>query len=341
MSKWRTVNWTSGATGETTPIEVRGSEDYASAQIQNLTNNQNYELAKAQNDWNVDQWNRENEYNSPANQIKLLQEAGLNPNLYKGDSTASSLTSANMSNSQSPTLSTSAQSQANTISSVQTGLQALKTSAEAAGYLTDIQRNQLEMSQMQAMFPNQLESGRIGNEVQDALRRWYEAQEKGQHYDNRVSRVTVPQRIESASLQNEISRGNILMMSTQARQIEQSMSNDITRLGLEKKMNAQTLLNMRQDILESISRSRLNDSQSSLNEWNANFMYKYGFSPNSPIVSQLTQLAVSDTKQFDAVFNSLIDKFDYAKGRLGLTGSRSWLNPFGSKSFFSGGFGSW
>ena len=57
----------------------------------------NKELAEMQNKWNrenaeyvyqkdLEQWNRENEYNSPAAQMQRYKEAGLNPNLIYGQS---------------------------------------------------------------------------------------------------------------------------------------------------------------------------------------------------------------------------------------------------------------
>lgn len=52
-----------------------------SYKAQKSANNTNVALAKYQNDWNLAQWNRENEYNHPLNQMKRLGEAGLNPNL--------------------------------------------------------------------------------------------------------------------------------------------------------------------------------------------------------------------------------------------------------------------
>lgn len=51
----------------------------------------NLNLAKMQNQWNIDQWNRENKYNSPFNQRQLLREAGLNPDLYYSEGAGSSL----------------------------------------------------------------------------------------------------------------------------------------------------------------------------------------------------------------------------------------------------------
>lgn len=47
------------------------------------------ELASRQNQWNLEQWNRENAYNSPSNKMKLLKEAGLNPDLMYGQGAGS------------------------------------------------------------------------------------------------------------------------------------------------------------------------------------------------------------------------------------------------------------
>lgn len=44
----------------------------------------NLNLAKLQNQWNIDQWNRENAYNSPAAQMARYKAAGLNPDLIYG-----------------------------------------------------------------------------------------------------------------------------------------------------------------------------------------------------------------------------------------------------------------
>lgn len=60
----------------------------------NATNRSNDKLARYQNDWNLAQWKRENEYNLPINQMQRLREAGLNPNLvYGGGATTLSASS--------------------------------------------------------------------------------------------------------------------------------------------------------------------------------------------------------------------------------------------------------
>lgn len=67
------------------------------------TNAANLQLAKLQNDWNVDMWNRTNEYNTTSNQLKRWMDAGLNPNSFSGTPyEAAPLESAEMANQQAP-----------------------------------------------------------------------------------------------------------------------------------------------------------------------------------------------------------------------------------------------
>ena len=46
------------------------------------TREYNLNLARMQNQWNLEQWNRENEYNTPKAQMQRLVDAGLNPDLF-------------------------------------------------------------------------------------------------------------------------------------------------------------------------------------------------------------------------------------------------------------------
>lgn len=56
---------------------------------QRAANRANMELAKYSYDKNLEQWNRENEYNSPSSQMERYKAAGLNPNLiYSQQNTA-------------------------------------------------------------------------------------------------------------------------------------------------------------------------------------------------------------------------------------------------------------
>ena len=51
----------------------------------------NFFLAQKQNEWNLQQWERSNEYNNPLNQMNRLKSAGLNPNLVFGNGAGQSV----------------------------------------------------------------------------------------------------------------------------------------------------------------------------------------------------------------------------------------------------------
>lgn len=83
-----------------------GSSKAANASLQATreTNKANRELAEYQNDWNLAQWNRQNAYNTPAEQRKRYEEAGINPYFALGNMSsgnAEGLMSAEMANQQS------------------------------------------------------------------------------------------------------------------------------------------------------------------------------------------------------------------------------------------------
>lgn len=49
-----------------------------------MTNSANERMQQQQNAWNLEQWHRNNEYNSPAAQLQRMKAAGLNPDLMYG-----------------------------------------------------------------------------------------------------------------------------------------------------------------------------------------------------------------------------------------------------------------
>lgn len=59
-----------------------------------INNHHNEQLIQEQNRLNIEQWNRENLFNSPVEQMKRLKAAGLNPNLIYGNGAGSFLSAA-------------------------------------------------------------------------------------------------------------------------------------------------------------------------------------------------------------------------------------------------------
>lgn len=62
---------------------------------QKKTNRQNLQITQNQNAFNLAQWQREMAYNTPANQMKRLREAGLNPHLVYGTGSVTGNTTGN------------------------------------------------------------------------------------------------------------------------------------------------------------------------------------------------------------------------------------------------------
>lgn len=82
------------------------SSSAAKAQLQAVreTNALNKELAYQQNEWNLQQWNRQNDYNSPIAQMQRYRDAGINPffaaSNISGGNAEGTLSSAELANQQ-------------------------------------------------------------------------------------------------------------------------------------------------------------------------------------------------------------------------------------------------
>lgn len=84
-----------GGLGAITGLIGNNQANKANIRLQREQQAFNAQQAKQANEWNMQQWQRENEYNAPAQQMARLEAAGLNPNLMYGQGntgTASKLT---------------------------------------------------------------------------------------------------------------------------------------------------------------------------------------------------------------------------------------------------------
>lgn len=83
-------------------IEAQRLANEANLQMNSDNNFTNRMLADKQNQWNLDQWYRENEYNTPSAQMSRYSAAGINPYMALSQTTsgnsAASLTSADLAN---------------------------------------------------------------------------------------------------------------------------------------------------------------------------------------------------------------------------------------------------
>lgn len=96
----------SGIANSATNRKNQKDANATNLQINRENNEANLNLAREQNDWNLAQWNRENTYNNPANQVGRYRQAGINPymamNQITNGNTSANLQSSHLAN-QTPT----------------------------------------------------------------------------------------------------------------------------------------------------------------------------------------------------------------------------------------------
>lgn len=76
--------------GSSSSAAAQSKANETNLQIARETNAANAALAQQQQNWNIDLWNMQNEYNTPAAQMQRYKDAGLNPNLIYGSGSGSS-----------------------------------------------------------------------------------------------------------------------------------------------------------------------------------------------------------------------------------------------------------
>ena len=121
-----------------------------SQQKENDKNRQyNLMLAQTQNRMNVNQWQRENDYNSPTAQMARYRKAGMNPNLAYGQPTLSA---------SSPTMTTGSSSSPTDMSAISKAFDSVGGAARSFGQYQqvalDMERQQAEIDAIRAQTEN-------------------------------------------------------------------------------------------------------------------------------------------------------------------------------------------
>lgn len=155
-----------------------GSKAAAKAQLQAVreTNEANARLAQKQNDWNLEQWNRENAYNTPEAQRSRYEAAGINPyfalgNIQSGNS--DSLMSADLANQQPVVSDLQGQSSQIMGNAITNAVSNSVNSGVSTYFNTQIQQEQAKQLQIQNTFDLQSLKDRV-----DSL-----------HYDSEAKRM--------------------------------------------------------------------------------------------------------------------------------------------------------
>lgn len=207
------------------------------------------ELQSSQNAWNLAQWNRQNEYNSPANQMNLLRQAGLNPNLVYGQlsgASAGSLESAGADIS-APTPNNAAQVSGFGDLGVQIGNQMMqkelndanieKINAETESQRISNTKAQFELSKQEETYKNQQDNvislTKLNNSKSDEIQknlglieaniRYMDAKEKSQTLENLFNEATFENRVKIVSQQVDLNEAQKRVLDKTVQKISQEI----------------------------------------------------------------------------------------------------------------------
>lgn len=340
-----------GAVGNVAAGTAQGAYNLKAAQETNATNLQlakdqndwNLQQWNRQNEWNLEQWNRENEYNSPANQLRLLTEAGFNPNEYKqGTSTANSLTSesvqsADLANQQAPQL--------DIASGLRNGMDALVQYAQSEELRAQIAEAQQRMRFAESYFPHQLQALGLANEQALAQTGLIDQQTRNAWLDYRQAWRMMTPLYEYQHLLNEGQRKtnrNLDLVPSQVAQEIASSQQGITE-------SQQRIQQAWRDLAlkAHLQQWQIKQMQSEMANVNANtdlLMFrvrmakKFHIDPNLPALNNLITLSLADPDQFSQVGQRLSQNFKslfqgVGDSSRGLSGAwnrfvgQSWFNP--------------
>ena len=151
-----------------------------------------------QNAWNYERWKEQNEYNTPANQVARLREAGLNPLFYGLDgSSAGQVPAAQM-------LSYERANAENRPNPISVGSQVLQNSIQAKSIAKDIE---------------------LKNAQIDSIK----ANTKGTELDNQFKDLTMEARVESEKLSNSLTKKQIDEAASRIDKNRQDIQESIAR----------------------------------------------------------------------------------------------------------------
>lgn len=222
----------------------------------------NQMLARQQNEWNLQQWNRENAYNSPLAQMYRLRQAGLNPDLMYGQGTTGNsagspeMTSGAPSEPQDMASLLSKRSLGQTLSmSIEREQQRRMNEAQIKAIEANTNKTNAETTGIN--LDNFVKNGTKEYMIQIAGVNVTNAQKSGQLTD--AQRQAVYQGIEESKQKIDESKATVDQIRALIDKLDFDKQQDAKRLILEEiKNNA--------EVRELYSRVNLNDSQTKLNE---------------------------------------------------------------------------
>lgn len=239
----------------------------------------NLNLAKLQNSWNIDQWNRENAYNSPSGQMSRYKAAGLNPDLIYGQQNLSAASPEMTSGDGSQPVDVSNLANKRTIGDMM--VQASQTRlVNAQAKLAESQANKTDAETTGQTINNewlpQLLKGQTEINEADVKQRLADAGLKGKQIDVAVEQIKVMQQSVKESQQKinnlQSQMENRTFQQVQA-MLEYNLRKDkqsyevreiLSKIGLNSVAARRVASLLPYEIAESISRTGANDATAAL-----------------------------------------------------------------------------
>lgn len=270
---------------------------------QNSANATNLQLARYQNQWNIEQWHRENAYNHPIEQMRRLSQAGINPNLAFSNGTINNVSASSPQAAQAkvtPYLGHTQDVQS-VVANVLTGLQAYEQFKQT--------QLQTKLGESQVDF---LKADILNKRAQ--TEKLFE-EKMGLTYDNYVKKELRDFNIDMFKIQMDDARANISLKNAQT---------DVHRLSLsytskQMELIAENISKVKQEVKnlkttneytrELIEREKLD-----------NALRKQGINPSDPILYRMLGKALQDPDYGVELVSNLRNSFEIVGND-----NRNWL----------------
>lgn len=276
-----------------------GARKQLAAQREENQRNREYNLmlARTQNQWNVEQWQRENDYNSPSAQMARYRAAGLNPDLIYGQQNLSAA---------SPELTAGAPGESQDMSPVSQGYrsfgEATKGMIESQLLQAQIENIKADTNQKNSQTTGQnldniLKQRTLPNEIQLSGLKVIGAQAMN---DLTVSqREEIVQNIEESKQRVEESKAGIEMIRAEIDKLDFDKQQDAKRLVLEQLRTDASIRNLNADTRKKIAEANMTEQQ----YWEAIDTYtlrKFGLIADNEIKDKTVESMVKDMELVDS-----------------------------------------
>lgn len=233
-----------------------------------LTYKQSKNLQAQQNAWNLKQWHRQNEYNSPTSQMSRYMAAGINPNLVAGQ-IAGGNASGNLLSAAAEPMRKNDFPGIRELGNYIMQSQQMKLQKELQESQISLQREQSRVARAQARRENAVakETEDRNKITQFDINKAARDEEYNKQYQISDREIERSFRVASYEQQIKLLEQNVSKASAEVKKIY----NDIYYRGLEydllKKMNSAQVYSLLENV--SIASQRL-QNESNLNEWQVN-----------------------------------------------------------------------